>query len=175
MKAAIDLLRSVGIATIVASGNAGYTDSTSSPGCISSAISVGSVGYDDTSVWIAESSNRASWLSLYAPGVTIVSAGFGDQSDGSVADGGWTAKSGTSQAAPHVAGAWAVMREKAPSATVDDILTALQSTGIDVPDDANTFVKRRIQVSAAIEQIGVTGCAQTICDERLWLPMTIRQ
>lgn len=168
IKAAIDLLRSVGIATIVSSGNAGYIDSTSSPACLSSVISVGSVGYDETSVWISESSNRASWLSLYAPGIDIVSAGFGDSGD-------WTAKSGTSQAAPHVAGAWAVLREKAPSASIDDILTALQSTGIDVPDFANSFVKKRIQVTAALEQVGVTGCARILCEERLWLPMTFRQ
>src|SRR5438093_438861 len=42
-KAAIDQLRSVGIATVIAAGNSGFTDEVSFPGCISSAISVGSV------------------------------------------------------------------------------------------------------------------------------------
>ncbi len=42
VKAAIDNLRSIGIATIVASGNNGYTNAISRPACISSAVSVGS-------------------------------------------------------------------------------------------------------------------------------------
>ena len=41
-KAAIDTLRSVGIATVVASGNSGSRDTVSTPACISSAVSVGS-------------------------------------------------------------------------------------------------------------------------------------
>lgn len=166
IKAAIDMLRSVGIATIVASGNVGYTDATSSPACISSAISVGSVGYNQFSVWVAPTSNRASWLSLYAPGVEIVSAGYGDS-------GAWTVKSGTSQAAPHVAGAWAVLRQKAPTASIDETLAALQSTGIDVPDVLNTFIKKRIRIDAAVEQLtGVVPCED--CTLAVWLPFVAR-
>lgn len=41
-KAVIDVLRSYGIATVVASGNEAYTNGISSPACISSAVSVGS-------------------------------------------------------------------------------------------------------------------------------------
>lgn len=40
-KAYIDMLRAVGIATVIASGNNGYTSAISAPACISSAISVG--------------------------------------------------------------------------------------------------------------------------------------
>ena len=40
-KTAIDNLRSVNIATVIASGNNGYTSQISAPGCISSAVSVG--------------------------------------------------------------------------------------------------------------------------------------
>lgn len=42
LKSLIDQLRSVGVATIIASGNNGFTNSISVPVCISSAISVGS-------------------------------------------------------------------------------------------------------------------------------------
>jgi hypothetical protein len=41
-KASIDNLRNAGIATAIATGNNGYCGYISSPGCISSAISVGS-------------------------------------------------------------------------------------------------------------------------------------
>ena len=51
-KAAIDALRSRGIATVIASGNDEYSDGLSFPACISSAISVGSV--DDGSVGTAQ-------------------------------------------------------------------------------------------------------------------------
>ena len=187
IKAVIDQLRSVGIATIVSSGNAGYTDAMSSPACISSAISVGSVGYDASSEWIAESSNRAAWLSLYAPGVDIVSAGFGDQPDGTTGEI-WAAKSGTSQAAPHVAGAWAVLREKAPNATIGEILTALQSTGKSIADDASPFIKPRIQVAAAVDQLVGGTCPTSLgldrgasttqphasCKKTVWLPVVLK-
>ncbi|PYR54095.1 MAG: hypothetical protein DMF91_27385, partial [Acidobacteria bacterium] len=41
-KPIIDSLRAIGIATVVASGNNGWTRSMATPGCISSAVSVGS-------------------------------------------------------------------------------------------------------------------------------------
>src|SRR5206468_11646675 len=41
-KASIDHLRSIGIATVVAAGNNGSTNALSSPGCVSTAVSVGS-------------------------------------------------------------------------------------------------------------------------------------
>ena len=37
-------------------------------------------------------------------------------------------------AAPHVAGAWAVLKQKWPTKSVDEILTALKETGISVDD-----------------------------------------
>lgn len=67
-KAAIDNLRSVGIATVIAAGNDGSAIGISTPGCISSAISVGATG--DTSDGVASFSNSASWLSLFAPGIS---------------------------------------------------------------------------------------------------------
>ena len=121
-KPIIDNLRSIGIATIVASGNSGTRSSISSPACISSAVSVGSVDKTDEISWF---SNVASFLSLLAPGGSILS---------SVPGGGFQAYSGTSMATPHVAGAWAIMRQAAPAASVSTILSALQQTGIPTTD-----------------------------------------
>ena len=64
-KPIIDNLRTIGVATIVASGNSGIPFAISSPGCISSAVSVGSTSKDDT---VSSFSNVASFLSLLRAG-----------------------------------------------------------------------------------------------------------
>lgn len=122
-KAAIDNLRSVGIATVIASGNGYQTNEISAPACISSAISVGATDDADD---VASFSNVASFLDLFAPGVLITS---------SVPGGGTSSENGTSMATPHVAGAWAVLRSFAGSATIDEILAALKDSGTLVDDN----------------------------------------
>lgn len=79
----IDNLRAAGIATVISSGNDGYTDAISAPACISSAVSVGSVS---DSAWgacsgdpaavdkVACYSNSSDFLSLLAPGSLITSS-----------------------------------------------------------------------------------------------------
>jgi len=140
-KITMDLLRSVGIATIVSSGNDGLANSISIPACISSAISVGAT---DKSDQVPFFSNSASFLDLLAPGVNITSSVPGTE---------FSSFSGTSMAAPHVAGAFAVLRSKNPSATVDEILAALKNTGQSILDTRNGLVKPRIQVDLALTQI----------------------
>jgi titin len=136
-------LRSVNIATVVASGNESTKDAISSPGCISTAISVGATF--DTSDTVAGYSNSSSILNLLAPGSGITSA---------VPGGGYGTWSGTSMATPHVAGAWAVLKQKAPTASVTEILNALASTGVSVTD-TNGIAKPRIKIDAALATPGV--------------------
>ena len=145
-KAAIDNLRSAGIATVISSGNDGYVDGLAAPACISSAIAVGSTTKADV---VSSFSNAASFLSLLAPGSSIVS---------SVPGGGFATLSGTSLAAPHVAGAWAVLKGRRPGATVADILAALRNTGLPVADErsAGSPVFRRIRVDQAIGALNTT-------------------
>jgi subtilisin family serine protease len=119
----------VGIATTVAAGNNGATNALSSPACISSAVSVGATTKSDV---VAAYSNAASFLSLFAPGDSITSSSVG---------GGYTVASGTSMAAPHVAATWAVLRQAAPTATVSQVLSTLQSTGL--PDQRHPFRLKR--------------------------------
>jgi len=144
-KAAIDTLRSVGIATVVASGNSGSKDSVSTPACISSAVSVGATTDGDSVSWF---SNVADFLNLLAPGSSITS---------SVPGGGVSTWDGTSMATPHVAGAWAVLKEKAPAADVATILAALRDTGTPVDDQRSSGTvtdMRRINVDLALNEFG---------------------
>ncbi len=136
-KAAIDNLRSVGIATVIASGNDGNANGISTPACISTAISVGSTTKSDA---VSSFSNSASFLSLLAPGQSIQSA---------IPGGGTAFWNGTSMASPHVAGAWAILRQHAPAASVSEILAALQATGLPVTDPRNGVTKSRIRILAA--------------------------
>ena len=142
-KAIIDTLRSVGIATVVAAGNDGTPTALSSPACISSAISVGSTTKSDI---VSSFSNVASFMSLFAPGEDILS---------SVTGGGFDILSGTSMATPHVAGSWAVLKQAVPAATVDEVLSALVTTGVPITDtrSGTPITKPRIQVDRALEAL----------------------
>ena len=148
---AIDLLRSAGIATVIASGNNGWTDSISAPACISTAIAVGSTTKADA---ISSFSNMGPQVHLLAPGSSINSSVPGNQ---------FGVASGTSMAAPHVAGAWAIMKQKKPAATVSGVLEAFQNTGTLVTDGRVPFnallsgdlpaagvARRRINVNQAL-------------------------
>ena len=141
-KTIIDNLKSVGIATIISSGNEDYRDSMGSPACISSAVSVGAT-YDNQDS-ITDYSNIAPFISLLAPGSVITS---------SVPGGGYEGFNGTSMAAPHVAGAWALLKEQNPSALVDFILNHLKQTGVTVNDtrpDGSVTGMKRINLGAAV-------------------------
>jgi len=138
-KTAIDNLKAVGIATIISSGNSAYCGSMSGPGCISSAVSVGATTDDDA---VAGYSNSASFLSLLAPGSSINS---------SVPGGTYKSLNGTSMAAPHVAGAWALMKQARPGDSVDQILSAFTTTGLSITDSkCGPVTKKRINVNEAL-------------------------
>ncbi len=150
-KAAIDNLRSVGIATVIAAGNSGYRDSMGSPGCISTAVSVGATTDGDA---VASFSNVATFLDLLAPGVSINS---------SVPGGGTSNFNGTSMASPHVAGAWAVLQQASPGLSVDDVLSTLRTTATSVDDNrsgGSVNNMRRINLDQAVAQV-TTGVTQS--------------
>ncbi len=134
-------LLSANIATVVASGNGSRTNGLSSPACLSETISVGA---SDKSDGVAKFSNISPILDLYAPGANITS---------SVPGGEMASFNGTSMAAPHVAGAWAILKQAKPNATVDEVLMALQSTGYALTDARTGQIIPRIQVDKAVDAI----------------------
>lgn len=134
----INNLRDAGIATIIASGNNGSSGGLSFPACISSAIAVGATTDSDS---VASFSNSSSQIDLLAPGVNVAS---------SVPGGSFESWNGTSMAAPHVAGAWALFKQALPGSSVNGVLSAFQSTGTTVIDARNGVSKTRLQIDAAI-------------------------
>jgi hypothetical protein len=142
-KPIIDSLRSIGVASVVAAGNDGHTSSMMSPACISSAVSVGATDKTDHVTWF---SNIAPFLSLLAPGDEITSA---------VPGGLYESVSGTSMAAPHVAGVWAILKHAVPAASVTTLVEALRETGRPVADTrpGGTVTTPRVNVYEALASL----------------------
>jgi subtilisin family serine protease len=116
-KPVIDQLRAAGVATAIAAGNDGSRTQVSFPGCISTAVTVGSTTKQDA---VSDFSNCGPQVDLLAPGSSINSSIPGNR---------FASFSGTSMATPHVAGAFALLRSLRPQASVDEIERALVSTG----------------------------------------------
>ena len=148
LKPYIDTLRAAGIATVISSGNDYSANGLSSPGCIGSAVSAGSTTKtDEVSIF----SNSADFLSLLAPGSSIES---------SVPLSGYAYKNGTSMAAPHIAGAWAILKQAKPKAGVSEVLGALQFNGMPITDTrigAGNRIKPRIAVQDALNSLLAPG------------------
>jgi subtilisin family serine protease len=144
-KTAIDTLRDTdAIATVIAAGNDGFTDGVDYPACVSSAISVAATDNLDN---VASFSDSSAFVSLYAPGVDVYS---------SMPTGAYGYLSGTSMAAPQVAGALAILQSKFNhQATITQLLTILQKTG--KPVSANGYARTRIDIGAASDDIFVDG------------------
>ena len=104
-----------GLAMIVASGNSNSNSCLFSPASAADAFTVDASDNTDRR---SSFSNHGTCSSLFAPGTSITSTWIGDP---------WSINtiSGTSMAAPHVAGVAAVMRQKQPEATVEQIYKEL--------------------------------------------------
>jgi hypothetical protein len=125
------------------------------PACLSNVISVGAVettGTDSglSSDTVAEFSNSASFLDLLAPGHWVWSGVHGNAYD-------W--KAGTSMATPKATGAYTVLAQAYPNASMDQLVFALTETGVSVTDTRNSITKPRVDVYAALNMpVGaVTG------------------
>jgi len=160
-------LRSAGIATVIAAGNERFIDAVSSPACIPEAVTVGSTTKSDE---ISSFSNSSELVDLLAPGSSIMAAWqteqpptgenciINDEEPNSEGFCHWFARSsGTSMAAPHVAGAFAVLKDANPNLEVEDYLAALQFTGTQVTDPENGITRSRINVGEAVQIVRDEG------------------
>lgn len=162
----IEELRGEGIATVIASGNDGFPQAVSAPGCISAAITVGSTTKEDA---VSPFSNSSPLVDLLAPGSSILAAFQSEYvgPGGSCSLGGtpnglnfchyFATSSGTSMAAPHVAGAFALLAAAFPDASVSEIEAALEFTGQAVTDTKNWRTLPRIRVTSAHAYLGNGG------------------
>jgi hypothetical protein len=106
-------------------------------------LAVGNTTDVDT---VTASSQSASILSMLAPGNGVISS----------ADGAFRIMSGTSMAAPHVAGAVAVLGARVPAATPLQLRAALEQTGKQITD-TNGIAKPRLRLLSALVSFGDTG------------------
>jgi subtilisin family serine protease len=123
-----------GVVPVVAAGN-DYAEfgggSITSPGSAASAITVAAVSADARPALADFSSAGPTPVSLQlkpdlsAPGVDILSSV-------PAREGTWSAFSGTSMAAPHVAGGAALMRQRHPTWTTEQLKSALVQTGTQI-------------------------------------------
>lgn len=116
----IGQLRAVGIPTIIAAGNDFTRGSMSHPACVTDSVSVAALSTHGSR---ATYSNVSELTDFYAPGSDISAAGYPDSSSSTAT------YDGTSMAAPHVAGGFALLRSIFPSATLEQIETAIRQTG----------------------------------------------
>jgi hypothetical protein len=169
LRLAVQLLEGVQIPTITAAGNDGDSLSLSSPACLSSTISVGSFVTTTAALnpglpggvltgitqqdQVSSFSNSGEELDLLAPGqeVTVPLLGGGEER-----------RSGTSLAAAHVAGAWALARQRIGTTTISEVRTALVATGRAVTDSRNQLRKPRINLDGALMGLGTLAVMSSV-------------
>jgi len=161
---AVNQAQAAGILTVAAAGNDGFTNALSQLAATAGVVSVGAV-YDSTmpaTNWgdplrcsdatpaadeVTCFSNSASFLTLFAPGSQILASGI--------------TQGGTSQAAPHVAGAVAVLRASFPNETLDQTVARL-TNGAMVTDSRNDITKPRLNLQIALGQ--TASCIYSISE-----------
>jgi len=123
---AVDALDALGTTVVVAAGNNGLPFTIGDPAIARGALAVGATTRADTTARFSSRGpgpDLAPKPDMVAPGDEIVSAALG---------GGKVAMSGTSMAAPHVAGAAALLIQLHPDWTHDEVRAALVGASVNL-------------------------------------------
>ena len=158
-QAADDLSQAKGTLFVVSAGNQGCETCLGAPAAAQDALTVGSVDSTDTLSWFSSMGPRSGDAGLkpdlVAPGENILAARSSLSSEG---EGSYISMSGTSMAAPHVAGAAAIVAQRHPTWTGAQIKDALVSAahGLDgyTPYQVGTG---RLDIPAALGDVHATG------------------
>lgn len=152
-QADLQALRAAGILPVFAAGNLGpgpdaNTSTSTSPGNNPEAFAVGAVDKSD-GIWSGSSRGPSHCDQTLFP--EVVAPGSGIRSADK--QGGYQSWSGTSLAAPHVAGGLALLLDAFPDLTVDEQEQALIASAVDLgePGGDNTYGYGRIDLLAAYQ------------------------
>ncbi|GAB3158865.1 S8 family serine peptidase [Myceligenerans halotolerans] len=140
---------------VIAAGNDGMDESIGTPGSASSALTVGAVDDDDLITGFSSRGPRIDGAikpDIVAPGEGIVAARAAGTQLGSPVGEHYVAASGTSMAAPHVAGAAAAVLQARPDLTAPELKAVLMGSAD--PTGASVFEEGagRVFMPTAIEQ-----------------------
>ncbi|GAA1566678.1 S8 family serine peptidase [Actinomadura kijaniata] len=139
---------------VVAAGNDGGIGSVGAPGTADSALTVGAVDEADALAGFSSRGPRggrfAAKPEIVAPGVDIVAARAKGTAMGEPVDARHTRASGTSMAAPHVAGAAALLAQKHPDWTFDRLKAALVGSADPIRGDAFERGSGRLDAGTAV-------------------------
>jgi len=154
--ASIDDLEANGTVVVAASGNDGWSNAMIAPACIAKAVSVGAVWdadvgsqtafgctdattqADQVTCW----SNASTTTDVFSPGGRMTTSAIG----GGVATG-----SGTSFAAPVVAGCGVLLRDARPFASASAIAQALAESSVSVMDTSSGRSYPRLDCETALD------------------------
>jgi len=158
----IDVLKAAGIAVIFAAGNEGpLAGSGGSPANYAGSFSVGAVNGDlQTALFSSRgpsACHNGIFPDLVAPGTNIPTTelSFGGKAN-------YASVSGTSFSAPHVTGALALLLSAFPHTTIEQLLSALRQTALDLGEQGADYDYGYGLVDAAAAY-DLLGAAQSRC------------